>query len=297
MEHPHFWSGIFVPNKEDFFQSIPLYNGIHTVNDVATIGKLALTEARLRRERLLNQNVQLCWHDVVDPNKYPLVSAAGVVALKELVASLRQGNKLGVGEITRRVTTILRKSNEVGAAIYRKIRKAVVGLPRIRTPIFANMMEQVPNPESRVTLGSERDELGQNRVQLNWKITAQDIRSAIRTQEIIGAALEKAGLGRFFQELREEIPPINTEGGYHHMGTTRMHIDPRQGVVDPDCRVHGIGNLFVAGPSVFPTGGYANPVLTIVALTVRLSDRVKGLLAERPIPVSLGHDVVGAVRQ
>lgn len=64
------------------------------------------------------------------------------------------------------------------------------------------------------------------------------------------------------------------------MGTTRMHVDPRQGVVDGDCRVHGIANLFIAGPSVFPTGGYANPSLTIVALALRLADRLKQLLKE-----------------
>jgi len=58
-----------------------------------------------------------------------------------------------------------------------------------------------------------------------------------------------------------------------------MHTDPRQGVVDENCRVHGVSNLFIAGSSVFPTVGYANPVLTLVALALRLADHVKGLLA------------------
>jgi choline dehydrogenase-like flavoprotein len=65
---------------------------------------------------------------------------------------------------------------------------------------------------------------------------------------------------------------------HHHLGTTRMHHDPRQGVVDADCKVHGISNLFVAGSSVFPTSGYANPTLTIVALSLRLADHVKTLI-------------------
>jgi len=64
-------------------------------------------------------------------------------------------------------------------------------------------------------------------------------------------------------------------GGKHHMGTTRMHDDPRQGVVDSDCRVQGVSNLYVAGSSVFPTGGYANPTLTIVALALRLAEHLK----------------------
>lgn len=65
------------------------------------------------------------------------------------------------------------------------------------------------------------------------------------------------------------------EGGKHHMGTTRMHADPRLGVVDPDGRVHGAPNLYVTGSSVFPSGGYANPTLTIVALAIRLADHLR----------------------
>ena len=64
-------------------------------------------------------------------------------------------------------------------------------------------------------------------------------------------------------------------GGYHHMGTTRMSLSPRDGVVDPDCRVHGVRNLYVAGSSVFPTGGWANPTLTILALAHRLADHLQ----------------------
>ena len=63
------------------------------------------------------------------------------------------------------------------------------------------------------------------------------------------------------------------------MGTTRMHVDPREGVVDGNCRVHGVSNLFIAGPSVFPTVGYANPVLTIVALSLRLADHIRNRIA------------------
>jgi choline dehydrogenase-like flavoprotein len=70
--------------------------------------------------------------------------------------------------------------------------------------------------------------------------------------------------------------PLVLQGGvYHHMGTTRMHDDPKAGVVDSTARVHGVANLFVAGSSVFPTGGYINPTLTIVALSMRLADHVK----------------------
>ena len=63
------------------------------------------------------------------------------------------------------------------------------------------------------------------------------------------------------------------------MGTTRMHADPKRGVVDADCRVHGLANLYVAGAAVYPTAGCANPTLTLVALSLRLSDRLKAVLS------------------
>ncbi len=95
-----------------------------------------------------------------------------------------------------------------------------------------------------------------------------------RTHELIGRAFGSAGLGRV--QLGIENPPSldNVYTGYHHMGTTRMHDDPRQGVVDANCRVHSVDNLFVAGSSVFTTGGMANPTLTITALAIRLADHL-----------------------
>jgi choline dehydrogenase-like flavoprotein len=130
-----------------------------------------------------------------------------------------------------------------------------------------------------VTLDEAVDRFGQRRVRLDWRLTAQDIASVRRAQQVIDGELRRAGLGRIQLELEDDTPPPDLHGGWHHMGTTRMHVDPKQGVVDADSRVHGIDNLYVAGPSVFPTGGCANPVLTLVALTVRLGDHLKRQLA------------------
>ena len=94
--------------------------------------------------------------------------------------------------------------------------------------------------------------------------------------------LQRAGIGRLHSALgRESDPwPSGLRGARHHMGTTRMHPDPRRGVVDANGRVHGIANLYVAGSSVFPTSGAANPTLTIVALALRLAEHVGRELAE-----------------
>ncbi len=135
--------------------------------------------------------------------------------------------------------------------------------------------EVVPNPDSRVLLASERDALGMPRAAVDWQLSELDYHSLRRGVELLGAAFTAAGLGRV--RLDEEFLAedyVVPQGSYHHLGTTRMAEDPRQGVVDPDCRVHGMRNLYVAGSSVFPTSGYANPTMTIVALTLRLADHL-----------------------
>jgi choline dehydrogenase-like flavoprotein len=126
-----------------------------------------------------------------------------------------------------------------------------------------------------VTLSDDLDPLGYPLARLSWQLTDLDYESVRRTQSAIDKAARNAGVGRMEQMLGTEEPPVAIRGHWHHMGTTRMHSDPRRGVVDPNCRVHTITNLYVAGSSVFPTGGYANPTVTIVALALRLADHLK----------------------
>lgn len=151
------------------------------------------------------------------------------------------------------------------------------GRPADRAVFFMNEVEQAPNPNSRVRLGEERDALGMRRVRLEWRLSSIDKRSIRRAHVILGRELGRAGLGRLQLMLSDDEYqwPAEMAGGRHHMGTTRMHRDPKLGVVDPDCRVHGIENLYVAGSSVFPTAGAANPTLTLVALALRLADHLK----------------------
>ena len=147
-----------------------------------------------------------------------------------------------------------------------------------------NIIEPIPNPDSRVSLIAERDQLGQNRVRLDWRLNTGDKRTIRRSQEIIGMELGRAGLGRLMvmNGSDDDSWPASLEPGLaHHMGTTRMHVDPKKGVVDQNCQVHGINNLFIAGSSVFPTYGYSPPTLTIIALALRLADHVKKHFSKR----------------
>jgi choline dehydrogenase-like flavoprotein len=125
-------------------------------------------------------------------------------------------------------------------------------------------------------LGDQRDALGLRRIRLDWRLAEADRRSLIAHVRNLATEFGALGIGRMRVDIGDpESWPAVVSGGSHHMGTTRMHDDPRQGVVDRDCRVHGLANLYVAGGSVFPTGGAANPTLTIVALTLRLADHLK----------------------
>jgi Choline dehydrogenase and related flavoproteins len=144
--------------------------------------------------------------------------------------------------------------------------------------------EQAPNPLSRVRLTTQRDPLGVPRLALDWRTTALDVQSVAGLVDVLDGELTRLGLGRVEPAdwLADPEGGWRTDpligahhiGGYHHMGTTRMSDDPRHGVTDATGRVHGVENLFIAGSSVFPTSGWANPTLTIVALALRTSEFV-----------------------
>nr|WP_242519248.1 GMC family oxidoreductase [Halochromatium roseum] len=136
--------------------------------------------------------------------------------------------------------------------------------------------EQIPNLDSRVTLSDELDALGLRRTRLDWKLTEQDRRSLIANIHALGRELSATGIGRMRPRLADDgrwEPRVS--GGSHHMGTTRMSDDPKHGVTDRNGRVHGIDNLYIAGSSLFPTSGSANPTLNILALAYRLADHLE----------------------
>lgn len=149
--------------------------------------------------------------------------------------------------------------------------------------------EQAPNRDSRVTLSDERDALDMPRVRLDWRTNDLDVRSVEILVWALGEELERLGLGKVEPSAwlgdpgggwrTDPLISAHPIGGYHHMGTTRMADDPSRGVTDGRTRVHGIANLYVAGSSLFPTSGWANPTLTIAALALRTADAVSSALS------------------
>jgi len=141
-------------------------------------------------------------------------------------------------------------------------------------------IEQSPNPDSRISLDTEKDALGMPRAHVHWQLSQLEKKSMRKIYEIIGQEAGRASAGRirlleYLQNEKDESWPDFTGGGWHHMGTTRMGDDPKQSVTNANCKVHGIANLYMAGSSNFVTAAAPNPTLTLVALTLRLADHIK----------------------
>jgi choline dehydrogenase-like flavoprotein len=280
MDHPHLESGILLPSSP-YIQASLYTSKIHSVTKTKFVGALTLSKEVQREERLLNYSCIL-----VAMRDEELAYSPGVSSLRNFYEAGRRGQ--WPNEFWQNLVNVVSDIDSIGSAAYRKI---VELKPLVKTNLFKlfHHVEQAPNPKSRVTLAAERDALGKPRVRLDWRLSAMEKRTIQRAQEIIGQEAGRAGLGRLqigmFDNDREAwARPAHASswtgpnGSFHHCGTTRMDDNPKNGVVNENCRVHGMSNLFVAGSSIFPTIGYANPTLTIVALTVRLADHVKSLM-------------------
>ncbi|OZI32350.1 FAD-dependent oxidoreductase [Bordetella genomosp. 10] len=165
---------------------------------------------------------------------------------------------------------------------------SIIVHPRNRRYSLDFHAEQEPNVDSRVTLGTDTDALGVPRLHVDWRYTKRDVETIQGALAELASALHASGVGSFEYDpalVETEMTRYGAYGG-HHIGTARMGRDPRDSVVDADCRVHEAGNLFVAGAAVFPTSGQANPTLTIVALALRLAAHLRQVYA----PVATGTD-------
>jgi len=264
MEHP------LVPNMELQLArkdiNLSLYTG-RNLDGIGVTGYLAVDDDTLRKEGMLNVCASL---NIGGADQAIAKSSKGVGSAVAIWNALKEGGMPpNFGEL---ITDLLSDTNQVMTYTYERA--------FMRSPELASLvvhMEQAPNPESRVTLNSDLDRLGTRKVNLDWQMGELERHTIVRFSELLGMEVGRTELGR----LRVLAPSedgwwAGMRGSWHHMGTTRMHADPRQGVVDADCQVHGIDNLYVAGSSVFTTSGFANPTLTIVALAIRLADHLRG---------------------
>jgi choline dehydrogenase-like flavoprotein len=159
--------------------------------------------------------------------------------------------------------------------LVRRVARRVVRPRSCRLLAVRNYMEQEPAPDNRVFLVDELDPVGLPRAVVHWTLGERD-RESLRTfHRLLLREVQAAGLGELHSPLLHDRPFPEMQDASHHMGTTRMGTDPRVSVVDTSCRLHAMENVYLAGSSVFPTSGYANPTATIVALALRLADHLR----------------------
>ncbi|WP_343225557.1 GMC family oxidoreductase [Novilysobacter antarcticus] len=271
------------------------YNWIPSSSDVPSHPEICLSPQAQREHRVLGARVRAFAVEEVVPS--------GIQALREFRAALKPHPQDESAELARRLSTrnngeqsifhpppseplprlalrTARGSADIVTALIRKMaRRSTVASTRVD---LIGFFEQAPNPDSRITLGDELDALGQRKVCVDWRLTELDHRTHRTAAALFGEELAKVCGGVFTMEPWLEgdgSQPSPLAGTAHHLGTTRMDDDPKCGVVDRHCRVHGVDNLHIAGSSVFPAAGWAFPTLTIVALAIRLAERLQSALA------------------
>jgi choline dehydrogenase-like flavoprotein len=270
--------------------------------------RLALTAEAQKQLGLASSVVRLHFPSIPDPAHR--TGALSALYLAKPLISYEYAKRL-TGEGSAGIGTWLRHAGNVAADPFgtagfmmhmlRNRMLAARKFPSIIVRPRANRFsldyhgEQQPNPDSRVTLGRETDRLGMPKLHIDWRYTQLDVTTAMETVRLLREDLAAWGHGRLEYDPATVEHQITRDGAYggHHIGTARMGSSAATSVVDADCRVHGMHNLFVAGSAVFPTSSQANPTLTIVAMALRMAEHLKAetrlpaLSAERQ-PVTVG---------
>jgi choline dehydrogenase-like flavoprotein len=256
-------------------QKLPLLLGVPLRDGMVQLG-IQLSERVQRREKLLNNYLSLerQWSEQTAKAYQSFIHSMKILLRKGYSGKRFKLSGAKLAEIPELIY-LLAPRELMPHFLYRPFKaiRRIAGRG-VKELTIVNYCEQVPNPESRVLLSRERDRLNMNRLILDWKVGAEETRTLLRLQELLDLHLRKNQIGYLDNGPAGTSDPSYTDAS-HHIGTTRMSEDPRMGVVDANCKVHGISNLYIAGSSVFPTCGYANPTLTIVALAVRLADHLK----------------------
>jgi choline dehydrogenase-like flavoprotein len=258
--------------------------------------RLSITASEQRRRGLANAVARLHFPRITDPRHRNGV-LSGLFLARKLI-SYEYGKRLNDGTpvtpslYARHLLNVIRDPVDTTAFLAHWVSHRTLAQRKFPSVILRNRSnrfslelhgEQAPRADSRVMLCARTDALGMPQLRIDWRYGAGDIESLRGTLDVLAQEFERTGTGRLEYNgdtLEEDLLRFGAYGG-HHIGTTRMGRDPRTSVVDPDCRVHSVRNLFVAGSSVFPTSSQANPTLTLIALSLRLGAHLSQQLAPR----------------
>jgi choline dehydrogenase-like flavoprotein len=273
MDHPRLQSGSIQFSKKwarnklydikyHYMNSAVSAHGTHIASQFALLPEI------LEQEQLMNARV---WFNSVFPGE----GSAGAQALFRCKQAMLKKEQQGWSLSRDLVTMAAHPVDTVGYGFTRLFQPRVL----IQDVKFQIIVEPEPNPDSRVTLSAtKKDKLGMPRVQVDWRLTDRVRRTFDKTLEILANDMQQSGVAQVKLDPKIEggewPASFEKEGTWHHMGTTRMHDSAKEGVVDRNCKVHGMSNLYIAGSSVFPTAGANFPTITLSALALRLADHM-----------------------
>ncbi len=217
---------------------------------------------------------------------------SSVAAAKTLFRAVRGKTLPPLGELRYLLGNSLADPSELLGIIYRYYIQKRAGTPKRGRVYLAALCEMAPDPNSRITLSEVRDQLGIRRARIDWRVGELERRTASEYIRAIASELQRLGVGTYDLKqaalLDDETAWVKmATDNNHHMGTTRMHESDKLGVVDSNCQVHGIDNLYIGSSAVFPSSGSSYPTLTILALCIRVADRLRDLLTTiKPVEFS-----------
>ena len=270
-EHPNGFTADVVADPRTAATLQQKFRLLYGKNGLRHFPKFRLGEGTQKTAEVLNCNASLFF-------EYP--EESGIAGLQEIYRALRKGQI--PDRILFRLMSVVRDSPQVARAVLLRAMsgRSPEGKPsRIRLQCY---LEQAPTPESRVLLAERTDRFGLPLLAVDWHMTDLEIKTLQVLTETVRSEFARLGLGevRPAEWLSTNSWQEHLADCAHHSGTTRIAADPRHGVVDPNCMVFGVDGLYCGGSSVFPTSGYANPTLTIVAMSIRLAGHLK---------IALGH--------
>lgn len=268
LEHPRFDAGMFVPSSSR--PPVSVYGVKYLNSETAIKGYVGTTPELMREKQMVD--VQLRLETEYATNYRRARSSRGMAAVRRLSEGL--SNPVARDHFGRDITNVAADLEQVLRFSY----WWTFERQYVHRMSIATRVAPAPNPESRVSLVGDRDALGVPRIQLDWRLSEIDKRSARIAMETFANHIGHKGLGRvqitFVDDGNPRSWPTTLAGGWHTMGTTRMSDDPKCGVVDRNCQVHGMSNLWIAGCSVFPTAGSGTPTMLLIALASRLAEHV-----------------------
>lgn len=261
-DHISYVAGVVQPRSRAELQRLfdPRYLGRTMLT-----AKIEPTDTQQRDQGMLNAMGHIA---------FEIPEALGLLEIRRLLRAVQSG-ELRMPRLEE-VCALVRGGGELTRLVFSRLVQR-----RRRSPSYGGVrllvdVEQAPNPESRITLSQKKDALGVPLPALDWRLSGQEQATLSAYSRALAAEFDARGLGSVTLAETPEARDI-----FHHMGTTRMSGSAKEGVTNTDLRCHDVDNLFVASAAVFPTGGIANPTMTILALSLRLADHLKGTLGRQ----------------